>query len=339
MLEMTESATRYRICGLTLASAISIPELVPASNRALGQVPDIQFRIEAAAAGRSPASNVFTALPAGAQGLVCIKEPGGYRLRFAGLADFRVDTSGREIVCEAPEGIPASTVRHLLLDQVIPRTLNLLGIDALHATAVHTPYGVCGFAGLTGVGKSTLAASFHLAGYPVLSDDCLVLRQEGDAIVATPAYPGLRLWEDAAAALCVQREDLQPVAHYSLKQRVLADSDDEHFSGNRMTLARIYNLVDAPEEEAIAPDRIVEAIPGQEAFMSLMAAAFWLDTTDRKELSRKFELFERIAALVPIRRLLISADFSALPAIRAAILGDLRVAGATPRPALASELR
>lgn len=269
------------------------------------------------------------ALRTGAQGLACAREPGGYRLRFPELADFRVDSLGMEIVCEAAEGIPACTIRHLLLDQVFPRTLSLLGIDALHATAVLTPHGVCGFTGLTGAGKSTLAASFHLAGYPVLSDDCLVLQQQGDAIMAIPAYPGVRLWDDAAAALCGNQESLPPVAHYTSKRRVLADSHNGSFIEERKTLARIYKLVNAREEESVAADRIVEAIAGREAFMSLLTSAFRLDITDRKMLARQFHFFERIATLVPVRRLHVSADFSALPAMRKAVFDDLRTAGAS----------
>jgi hypothetical protein len=330
-LELTEAATRYRICGLTLASDIPLPELIRITGADLAQEPNIRVRVERAMPGRASPSNWFMvfALPTGAPGLACAKEPGGYWLRFPELADFRVDARGREIVCEAPEGIPHATIRHLLLDQVIPRTLSLLGVYALHATAVLTPQGVCAFAGLTGAGKSTLAASFHLAGYPVLSDDCLVLQEEDDAIVVTPAYPGVRLWDDAAAALCGDREGLLPVTHSSSKLRLLADSRQESYSSERKVLARIYNLVDAPEteEESVAEGRIVEAIPGGEAFMSLVTSVFRLDITDRGLLARQFDFFERVASLVPIRRLHVSPEFSALPALREAIFADLRVAG------------
>lgn len=328
---MAEVATAYRICGLTLASEIALPELIPIVRSDLGQVPDIRVRVEKAVPRRATLSKSFVAfvLPTGAPGLTCAKEPGGYRLRFPELADFRVESRGREIVCEIPAEIPLATIRHLLLDQVIPRTLSLLGINALHATAVLTPHGVCAFAGVTGAGKSTLAASFHLAGYPVLSDDCLVLREENQAILVTPAYPGVRLWEDAAAAVCGDRESVLPVSHYSSKRRVLADTRHGSFSEGRNVLARIYNLLDASETEAESGvnGAIVQPISGREAFMSLVPSAFRLDIADRKELARQFDFFERVASLVPMRSLRVVADFSALPAIREAIFADLRLGG------------
>ena len=332
---MLEAAARYRIYGLTLASEFDLAELIPVAGADRAQEPDIRIRVERAVTGKTRALDWFMVfkLPTGAPALACAKEPGGYRLRFPGLADFRVDHRGREIVCEAPEGLPPATIRHLLLDQVIPRTLGLLGIEALHATAVLTPQGVCAFTGVAGVGKSTLAASFHLAGYPVLSDDCLVLSQDGNAILATPGYPGVRLWDDAAAALCVELENGPSVAHYSSKLRVLADPRQLPCTRDRNTMARIYNLVATPEtdEERWTAGTIVEAIPAREALMSLVASVFPFDITDRKVLARQFEFFERVATLVPIRRLYVPEDFSSLPAVRDAIFADLRAgeSGAT----------
>jgi len=329
--ELPEAAKRYRIYGLDLASELVLPELIPLAGSDLARATDITVRMEIADPSSIPPLNWFAVflLPGGEPGLTCAKEPAGYRLRFPELADFRVDYRGREIICEAPEGLPPATIRHLLLDHVIPRTLSLLGIEALHATAVLTPYGVCAFTGATGVGKSTLAASFHLAGYPVLSDDCLVLSQDDDPILATPAYPGVRLWDDALAALCDGLESGLPVAHNSSKLRVLADTRQRSFTRDRMALARIYDLVPAPEEgEEVGVDHeIVEAMSGREAIMSLLTSVFPFDITDRQVLARQFEFFDRVASRVPVRRLHVPEGFSSLPAVRDAIFADLRASG------------
>lgn len=340
-LKLPEVATRYRICGLTLASEIDLPELAPTIGPEQAQEPDIMVRKEHRSAGHSIQPDWFMSLtiPTGETSLTFGKEPGGYRLRFPGLADFRVDARGREIACNALEGIPAATIRHLLLDHVIPRALSLFGVCALHATAVLTRHGACAFAGPSGAGKSTLAASFHIAGYPVLSDDCLVLQEGNDAILVTPAYPGVRLGDDAAAALFGDREGTPAVAHLGPKRRVLTDAHHGTFSPERTALARIYNLVDASDadEEFGAAVRIVEAIPGREAFMSLVESAYWLDITDRKLLARQFDFFERVASLVPVRRIRIPDDYSALPRIRDAILADLRSGGTGETGALEVE--
>ena len=61
----------------------------------------------------------------------------------------------------------------------------------LQAGAIDTPLGAIALLGRTGIGKSTLAASLARAGFPLIADDFLLLR---DDIVAVPSYPGLRLW-------------------------------------------------------------------------------------------------------------------------------------------------
>lgn len=320
---------RYRICGLTLVSEFALPELPLASGPALEQEPDIAFRVEDHVKGPVAQADWFMSLtlPTGEPSLACARESGGYRLRFPEFTDFRLESGGRDIVCEARERIPPATIRHLLLDQVIPRALGLLGREALHATAVLTPYGVCAFTGLTGAGKSTLAASFHLAGHPVLSDDCLVLHEEGGVVLVTAAYPGVRLRADSAAALCGPGETSLPVAHYSSKRRVLADLRQGLSLPNRKALVRIYHLGEAPgtDEAPGAGNPIVEEISRREAFMVLLTSGFRLDITDRAMLARQFDFLDRIAPLVPVRRLHVPEDFSALPAVRDAIFADLRV--------------
>lgn len=327
-VEIPETARRYRICGLVLASEIALPELPQVIGSAPEQEPDTRFRVEHRI--QSPGVNhewfMSLTLPTGEPSLACAREPGGYRLRFPGLTDFRVQSCGREIVGEAADGISPATMRHLLLDQVIPRVLGLLGREALHATAVLTPHGLCAFTGPSGAGKSTMAASFHVAGYPVLSDDCLVVHEEGGGILATPAYPGVRLCADAAAALCNDSEVTLPVAHYSSKRRVLADLHQARSFPAREPVARIYHLGEVPGTNADcgAAEGIVGAISPREAFMILLASGFRLDITDHRMLARQFNFFERVASIVPVRCLRIPEDFSALPAIREAILADLR---------------
>lgn len=282
---------------------------------------------------QGPAPRWFMSLTrvTGEQWLSCAREPGGYRLRFPGLADFIVSADGREIVCEAMPGIPPVTTRHLLLDQVVPLVLNLRGHEALHATAILTPRGVCAFIGPTGAGKSTLAASFLYSGYPVLSDDCLVLEADEDAILATPAYPGLRLWDDALIALCMNVPHSRPVAHYSLKRRVGVGGNGT-FPLERESLACIYAMAKSPEPvgEGRLDRATIEDLSLREQFMTVVASLFRLDITDRSMLKRQFEFAVKIISRVPVRRLRLPADFSSLPAVREAILADVS-AGAGER--------
>ena len=100
-------------------------------------------------------------------------------------------------------------MRHLLLDQVMPLVLSRDRL-VLHASAVATPAGAAAFIGFTGAGKSTLAASLSAAGFPILSDDCLVIERDGRGFLARPFYPGARLWPDSVHAVGANVEGRAP---------------------------------------------------------------------------------------------------------------------------------
>jgi hypothetical protein len=198
----------YSIYGLTLVSDTELLELRQLETPAPAQEIKVNVCFRAAASYSSNAcysDNTEWLLrsnpPGGQQDASCGKINGGYLLRFPGLADFTVSRSGRDLQCtHFVAGTPLDTLRHLMLDRVLPLVLNLLGDNVLHATAVLTPAGVCAFIGPAGAGKSTLAAFLSTAGYPPFCDDCMVVRLNGDAY-ATPGYPGVRLWDDSLYAL------------------------------------------------------------------------------------------------------------------------------------------
>lgn len=251
------------------------------------------------------------------------KIDGGFLLRFPRLADFTIGAGGHEVVCVgSADTATVVTLRHLAIDHVMPRVLNLLGVESLHATAVAAPAGAIAFVGEAGAGKSTLAASFHLAGMKSFCDDCLVLHaQDGRAgrITATPGYPGVRLWDDSFVELTGKSEGGATVAHYTSKTRLLGAAAG--FGDQPLPLARLYLLQRSPVTAVAAPT--IERVAPAEAFPILVGASFPLDLTDYAMLTRHFRFIVRVAATVPIRRLTIPDDFAALPAVRAAVLADL----------------
>ena len=246
----------------------------------------------------------------------------GYVLSFADIADFVVDSSGSQIACcNANSDHSLETIRHLLIDQVLPLVVNLRGREALHATAVATPKGVCAFTGPAGSGKSTLAASFVLSGYPLVCDDCLALAK-GPVIMALPGYPGLRLWDDSVRALGANSRNLKPVAGYTTKSRWQDRSRRADFCSTTRRLARVYLLKRSRSSKRLGQIVIRELAFG-DALMGLIKAAYRLDITDRAMLTRQFHFLSRVAARVPVKRLIVPNEFSALSDVREAILHDL----------------
>ena len=191
---------RYYVYGLTVRSELVFPELRRLTGQETPPIGTEDLRIRAVRKPYQPGHWLATQLLAtGEPWLQRAALPDGHLLRFPRVADFIVSANGKQIEYAKDRGTPSHTLRHLLLDHVLPLTLSLRGIEALHATAVCTQAGVWAFTGPSGVGKSTLATVLAQSGMEVLCDDCLVFAESSGQLFAVPGYPGVRLWEDTRA--------------------------------------------------------------------------------------------------------------------------------------------
>jgi hypothetical protein len=310
---------RYRICGLTILSNVPLPELSSASD---GE-PAYTFELVSGDETRSAPYQVFHRwlLPNGDTWLCLARDRGGYLFHFPELADFRVDAAGGVIRCHPAAGTPPETIRHLFLDQVIPLVLSRRGKLVLHASAVVMPEGASAFIGMAGMGKSTLAASLADQGFPLLTDDCLVLEENGKQFSAIPSYCGVRLWDEASSVLFAEKPVSCPVAHYTPKKRLNSDNGRFAFCSHPVRLTRMYFL-SRPGTADTAPATIAPLSP-REAFLALVRYAYKLDLADREMLRQEFVRLGRLVALPICRQLVFRKDFSLLPAIREAVLDDL----------------
>jgi hypothetical protein len=251
----------------------------------------------------------------------------GFLLRFADLADFTVIGRGAEIGVWPAPTTTAETLKHLLLDQVLPRVLAQEGRLVLHASAVRAHDAIVAFLGGSGSGKSTLAASLGAAGFDALADDGLIA-EPGDARpTGLPTYAGLRLWPASVDALIRDRRVLSPMAHYSSKKRVAANGGRVP---RRLPLAAVFLLAApvaayGPGEPGIS----VAPVSPRDACLALITHSFRLDMGDAGQTSAHFDLASRVAAQVPVFTVSYPRDFSRLGDVRAAVLS-----AAGPSPAL-----
>jgi len=306
---------RYRAYGLTLESELVFPELEPSD--------DASVQIDIALGEGSPPPPRETIAYAGMAdsahaAFTCARCDGGYLQTIVGAWRFFVSGDGTRIVAYPPLPAP-ETLRHLLLDNILPHALNLAGHDSLHATAVLTPRGVVAFMGPSGAGKSTLAAHFLSRGFELVCDDCLVLSLEGEKIIATPSYPGLRLLPDGVAWIGLDERATTAVAEYGTKRRILGEASAAMRGG---ALAAIYVLPSAPSNGEAA-SVMLEVLSKRDAFAELLRSSFRVDVDDRPMVKRQFELFAAIVEHVPISRLVVPRSLAEVDAALVAIRADL----------------
>lgn len=236
-----------------------------------------------------------------------------YALSFPGLAEFHVSRAGDRIRCRSVRGIPAVTLRHLLLDQVLPLAFSRSGCLALHASSVLVPgIGALAIAGRSGAGKSSLAAALASRGCPLITDDCLVLACPRDIPLALPGYPGLRLWQDAARALWGAGATRRAVAHYTTKGRVAVND----FCATPFPLHAIFVLIGRYRG---GPPIRVRSAPSGQSLIDLVRYTYLLDVHDREQLSRSFLDLAALTERVPVARLRVRHDADRLPEIADAL--------------------
>jgi hypothetical protein len=315
MAPLHERDCLYWYGSLLVASDYPLSELSENDKKTQLPVPDCDISFSADLLG----SATWTHAWRDARGQVTValaNDNSGYLLRFLDLADFRISRDGRRIFVSHPKSTSIETLRHLLLDQVLPRVLTHTGRLVLHASCVRVRDCVLVFVGETGQGKSCLAASFDAAGYPLLSDDGVVVVPHSDGPQMFPTYRSLRLWPDAIGQLYSQAPQLAPMAHYSSKHRVeLADRSEEQRTP--LPVGGIFVLragCPPPETPQVTP------LTARDGCVELLRHTFQLDVTDRQRTAALFSVVGDLARQVPLFAIDYPRVYTCLPLVHATIL-------------------
>ncbi len=312
----------YHVFGTVLESDIELPEL-PAALR--HEVPDWSCHARAAASSDtpSPSSRIqWLHRSHGEDGRVWIavgRRGSGYVIRVPRIAEFAIAADGSRIQWQCVRGLPPHTLRHLLLDHVLPRVLDLRGALVLHAGAVATSAGAVLLLGGSGRGKSTLTTSLAQRGFEILGDDVIVLRMIDGCWHAVPSYPGLRLWSDSADRLLADGGCVGQVAHYTDKTRGDARSMGARFATGPVSLARAYVL------EPAAADAIpaVGAMSPGATFGEVAAHTFRFDPGAREALRDELATLGHLAMQPWFRTLSVPRSYDALDLVHDTIVRDL----------------
>ena len=233
-----------------------------------------------------------------------------YLLRFPELADFEVSADGSTVIAHPAPGTDESTVEHLYINQMMPLALSRQGRPAYHASVVTVPGGAVAFLGETGMGKSTLAASFALGEATFLTDDALLIEEIDGGCLAMPSHASLRLWEDSVEALGSEANPLADPVSYSTKARLLA-GDALAYTDEPQPLLAAYVL-----EQHDTTDVTINALTGLDRYMAWLGNSFLLDIEDDDLLSQHFEWTHRISGAVPTFSLDYPRDYGILQKVQ-----------------------
>ncbi len=275
----------YQAYGLSIASDIELPELIPlSSDDGLGD-PAVSVMVRVGKVDLSPST--------GAHEILRWARPGDACVRYDGVAAFHV-TGGRSILVEPAPDADERAVRLFLLGPAFSLLLDQRGLLVLHASGVAIEGQVVAFLGEKGEGKSTLAAAMLERGHAMVGDDLLPVDLAApNAALVVPAYPQLKLMPDAIEHLGTSSENRMKL-HPDSEKRAHAPS---RFIQTPLPLARIFVLESGEAdgiETLVAQQRVIELV--RHSYLARL-----LETTG--ESAAHFRQVVELARRVPVCKL------------------------------------
>jgi hypothetical protein len=187
--------------------------------------------------------------------------------------------------------------------------LNLKGQVAIHANAVILNNQASAFIGYSGVGKSTLSAYCANRGAGFLTDDVLVVNDQGYVL---PGNPRVKLFQETGNFLGL---DTSEQTNYKLFYH-----PETHLGGtyqpDSVPLGNMYLLVQAEKDEIY-----IESVPPAQGVFDLLTHAYdvnrFIDRTPRL-----LDAYVQLLDKIPLKRLVYPRDFNRLPEVYALLLKE-----------------
>lgn len=245
---------------------------------------------------------------------------GSIYLSWPGTFEFLVSGDGRRITARPGPNVSWEAFYAYLFGQTLSFALLKQGIEPLHCTAVGLEGGAVGFLGDCGYGKSSLAAGFLKAGYPLLTDDLLVLKEDGRGFLAYPSFPRIKLFPEIAQAVLGVGTGGVPYNPYTSK--LIIPLGPEQSCRTVIPLKAFFRL--RPETARSTRKKVsIRTLSQRQIVLAVMANTFNARLQEPDRLTRLFALAGRIAAGVPVKSLSYPRDLTRLPEVVEAVRTNL----------------
>ena len=210
--------------------------------------------------------------------------------------------AGREIIGAPEEGMDAGLMAFLAQGLGLSVILLQRGYLILHASCVKIGNTAVAFMGDSGTGKSTIAATLHVRGHAVVSDDVTVIRPSGGGPEAYPGYPGLHLLPDGANYF---RDRLGEPRRREADDPKLKFSAHMGFPLIPVPIGRIYTLSDGPNIQ-------ISSLNRHRAVYKLVKHSHWIRVLHDFQASSYFLQCAKLCSNIPILTLAKPRIISAL---------------------------
>jgi len=255
----------YTLYGLNLVSNRAIAGLIPIP----AQPTDLEIDLAGSTLAHPPSpinQPHYTSSSHNEQGQPALRvwsnsQQTEFWFRYGDRTTFWLQQLPAKITAHWPPELTLEDTVTYLIGPVLAFWLRWQGVLCLHGSAVQLGGRAIAFIGPAGAGKSTTAALFAQAGYPVITDDVVVIHHpQGENPQIIPGYPRLRLWQNSVQLLYGSPQALPRIVptHPTWDKQYLDLTQAPYqFQNHPLPLGRIYRLGsrtnDRPTLKTLAP--------------------------------------------------------------------------------------
>jgi hypothetical protein len=305
-IEVPESEFFHNIYGLRLCANRRLPGLI---SQPPGLKADLRVVLREAAHGGDDGPQF-----APDQATVCYVSPyigdfgvpilkieksrgdGAYRIRYDDGTQFIVGAAATAILATWPPEMSFEDTVTYLFGPVLGFVLHLRGLICLHASAVVVDGHAVAFLGFAGAGKSTTAATFARLGFPVLTDDLVVLREHGGGYFVQPGYARICLAPDATKSLFGGADALPEIAPNWEKRGLALGDTVPLFAPAACPLRAIYVL---SGQATPSPSQQFKSLSPQESLLAVLPNVFVQYLLTPEQRAAEFPALGRLISAIP----------------------------------------
>ncbi|MBN2275193.1 MAG: hypothetical protein JXR41_06645 [Bacteroidales bacterium] len=225
------------------------------------------------------------------QGVLYQSNESEFLLRMENVGAYYV-RNGNEIIVQPTNTASTGEVSAFLTGTSFGALMHQKKLLPLHASTVIFKEKCLVIAGISGAGKTTLAAALIKAGGTLVADDVSVIDFSGEKPAVHPAFPTIKIWEDSLKHLDINITDLEPVRG-ELKKYYLPVNKFNHIY---TAISHIYilNTHNRPELE-------IKSLQGVDKFRILKKHTYFFRGIPKTGLEKNhFILANKLAVKTPI---------------------------------------
>ncbi len=253
----------------------------------------------------------------GSKPFAVFRQDGRVIVRWEQLCDFEVTDDGSKIRCHPWLGISWGEVNPFIQGRVLPLALSYQGAVTLHGAAVAVNGEAVALLGTSGTGKSTLSASLHALGHPLMADDLVAVWLRSGAPVVEWGAGHVRLDETSTDLVAKRMGDSLRIDPDYDKTRVTLRTE-QATDGIPLRTIYLLNRVDADLLER--PE--TAEIPAIESLPAMMQGLSNSTILDRERKAEQFRMVTEMVGRAPVKQLRYPSDLDRIGEVCDLIIAD-----------------